>query len=301
MKNLLVLLFIFIASVSTAFACPYCGCGNSNFQIGVLPTFSNAFFGVRYSYSRFKTDSSSQFSRDYFHTTEIWGGYKIGRWQAIAFIPYLDIHKTSDDGVVKKSGLGDITFLLNYQLLSNRRDTIGGRSSLVHTLLVGGGIKAKTGQSLVDLKDPDFSIGDFTHTPGTGSTDYLINVTDNLLIGDNGIVTNVAYKINTINSQQYRLGNRLYVNVAYFHSINLGAYVFRPSVGINFVGNRSNIYQSQPIPWSAGYVVSGMAGLNVQRGKVGLLLNAFLPISQNLFKGLTTFRERESVALTYSF
>lgn len=297
MKRVSLTILFIVFSISFALACPYCGCGNSNFQIGVLPTFSNAFFGVRYTYAHFKTDSSSQFSRDYFHTTEIWGGYKIGKFQVMAFVPYLSIHKLSDDGDVNSTGLGDITLLGNYQVFSKANSD----SKFTNALWLGGGIKFATGQSSVDISDPGFTVGDFSSTPGTGSTDYLLNANHNLLFGKNGLVTNLAYRINTKNEVDFQYGNRIYVNTAFFHSLNAGQVALRPTVGLNLVENAMNKFQGQEISGSGGYVLSGMAGLNVQKGNVGILVNGFLPFAQDIYHGLTQAKGRASVALTYSF
>jgi hypothetical protein len=300
MKTLFLSFIVFFFSASLM-ACPYCGCGNSNFQIGVLPTYSNAFFGIRYTYTHFKTDSGSQFSRDYFHTTEIWGGYKIGRFQMMAFVPYIAIHKLSDDGDINKNGLGDITLLGNYQIYSHTKPGSEDKRSFSNVLWVGGGIKFATGQSLVDVNDPAFTVGDFSQVPGTGSTDYLLNVNHNLIIGNNGLVTNLAYRINTVNSQQFRYGNRMYATVNYFHSFFAGTCIIRPTLGLNLVVNSTNKYQGSEVTGSSGYILVGMAGVNVQRGKVGLLMNGGLPVKADLYHGLTQFKERASLALTYSF
>lgn len=297
MKRISLTVLFILFTISSMLACPYCGCGNSNFQIGVLPTFSNAFLGVRYTYAHFKTDSSSQFSRDYFHTTEIWGGYKVGKFQVMAFVPYLSIHKWSDDGDVNSSGFGDITLLGNYQLVSKTN----AASSRSHALWVGGGIKLPTGQSKVDTEDPGFTVGDFSSTPGTGSTDYLLNANHIILFGKNGVVTNLTYRINTKNDVDFKYGNRIYVNTAFFHSINAGQVVFRPTIGLNLVKNSVNKFQGQEIEGSDGYILNGMAGLNLQKGKFGLLLNEFLPLAQEIYHGLTQAKGRASVALTYSF
>ncbi|MBS1508490.1 MAG: hypothetical protein JSS79_17760 [Bacteroidetes bacterium] len=292
------LTFLFVLfTVFSMLACPYCGCGNSNFQIGVLPTFSNAFVGVRYSYAHFKTDSSSQFSRDYFHTTEIWGGYKVGKFQVMAFVPYLSIHKWSDDGDVNSSGLGDVTLLGNYQLLYKSNSA----SSRSQALWVGGGIKLPTGQSKVDTEDPGFTVGDFSSTPGTGSTDYLLNANHNWLSGKNGLVTNLTYRINTKNNADFQYGNRIYLSTAFFHSINAGPLVIRPTAGLNLVKNAVNKFQGQEVSGSDGYILNGMAGFNLQKGNMGILVNGFLPLSQDIYHGLTQSMGRASVALTYSF
>jgi hypothetical protein len=261
----------------------------------------NAFFGVRYTYSHFKTDSGSQYSRDYFHTAEIWGGYKIGKFQIMAFVPYISIHKLSDDGDINSSGLGDITLLGNYALYSKTKPGSETKRSFTNTLWVGGGIKFHTGQSIVDVRDPAFTVGDFSQTPGTGSTDYLLNVNHNLLSGNNGIVTNLAYRINTSNAQQFQYGNRLYVTMNYFHSFAAGMFVIRPTAGFNMVVNGTNRFQDTPVSGSSGYIIVGQVGVNVQRGNIGLIMNGGLPMAEDLYHGLTQFKERASMALTYSF
>ncbi len=124
-----------------------------------------AFISVRYNYSHFKTDSSSQYSRDYFHTTELWGGYNFGKLQVMAFVPYLSIHKFGDDGSVNSSGLGDTTVLGNYQVFSITKMGTETKSSITNTLWLGGGIKFPTGQSTVDVADLEFTVGDFAAHP----------------------------------------------------------------------------------------------------------------------------------------
>lgn len=301
MRKIFLLTALLSAGPVSLLACPFCGCGNSNFQIGLLPTYTNAFVGVRYTYTHFNTLSSDgdQFSHDYFHTTEIWGGYKAGKFQVMAFVPYVVSHKSSDDGIIDNAGLGDVLLLSNYQIFSFDEPKNG--KAYNNTLWLGGGIKFKTGASEVDVTDPAFTVGDFTSTPGTGSTDFLLNASHNLVMGNNGIVTNVAYRINGTNAQDFRYGNRLYLNTAYFHSWPVGVLVVRPQAGLNLVMNEMNRYQGQDVTGSDGYVLSGNLGVNVQWNKVGLLANGFLPLSQDLFNYQTSFESRAMVALTYSF
>lgn len=297
MKNFSFFVILFLLSLTTI-ACPFCGCGNSNFQVGVLPTFSKAFVGVRYSYAQYNSLSTdgSQFSNDYFHTTELWGGYQLKRVQLMAFVPYLSLHKTSDDGASDTKGLGDILFLTNYKAVSEKK-----LGTAKHTLWVGAGIKFKTGKYQIDTSDPAFTAGDFNSQAGTGSTDFLINATHNLLWSSHGIVTNVAYRINTTNDQQFRFGNRVYVNAAYFHSWPIQLTTVRPMLGLNYSENQDNHFEGQAVEGSRGYVLSGLIGLNVQQNNIGLLVNGFVPLAQNLYENQTHFQSRTSVALTYSF
>ncbi|MBS1508311.1 MAG: hypothetical protein JSS79_16850 [Bacteroidetes bacterium] len=303
MKSFLFALILCVGVTNSLQACPFCGCGNSNFQIGLLPTYSKGFVGTRYTYSQFNSSSAdgSQFSRDYFHSMEIWGGYQVGKVQIMAFIPFIRTHKISDDGVVNTSGIGDIILLGNYKLFTHTSAVRPSGRVWSNNLMIGGGIKLHTGESKIDTSDPAFTVGDFSSMPGTGSTDYLINATHNLLTGNDGLVTNATYRINTTNMQDYKFGNRVYINMAYFHSWSAGFFTIRPSVGVNLISNSANSYQRQEVSGSAGYVLSGLAGVNIQRGKIGLAANGFLPVAQNLFEGQTRFQVRGSVALLVSF
>lgn len=303
MKHLFLSLILWLCVTTGAMACPFCGCGNSNFQIGLLPNYTNGFVGTRYTYSQFHSSSAdgSQFSRDYFHSMEIWGGYQVGKVQVMLFVPFISTHKVSDDGVVDTHGIGDVILLGNYKVFSFTTAVSPIGRSFTNSLMLGGGIKFHTGESKIDTSDPSFSVGDFSSMPGTGSTDYLINATHNLLSGNDGIVTNATYRLNTNNAQHYKLGNRLYVNVAYFHAWSAGFFTVRPSIGANLITNSANRYDGQSLSGSAGYVLSGLVGINVQRGKVGFAANGFVPVSQNLFEGQTKFQLRSSLALMVSF
>jgi hypothetical protein len=101
-KQSLLLIILFLLVFINSYACEICGCGHSNFQIGLLPNFNKAFVGFRYSYSGFKSrvkNEPSEFSRDNFQTMELWGGYNFKKLQVMTFVPYVMSRKVSDDGV----------------------------------------------------------------------------------------------------------------------------------------------------------------------------------------------------------
>src|SRR4029079_1506292 len=79
--------FIFLFMLSAAFACPICGCGVGGFYICLLSVNQTSFIGLRYQYSHYDTrlaDEPDQFSKDYYHVVEVWGGITLGqKWQLL--------------------------------------------------------------------------------------------------------------------------------------------------------------------------------------------------------------------------
>jgi hypothetical protein len=303
-KSLSIITILIAISVCPALGCEICGCANNNFQIGILPTFSKGFMGVRYSTSQFtstmRTDVT-QYSHDYFKTAELWGGYNFNKLQVMAFLPYVLSRKESDDGTMISNGLGDLMVLVNYRILSNASLNEKETTTIRNDIYVGGGIKLPTGVNRVDTENPEFNIGDFNSQAGTGSVDYLMNLTHNIMWNKSGVVTNAAYRINTANLQDYRFGNRVYINSAYYYTFTKSETKIKPNLGFNYQSNAINYFQGSEVENSNGYNFNGTVGLNVLRNKIGVNTMAFIPLAQNMYDGQTTMKSRILVGLTYSF
>ena len=302
-------LFIFTAlivviSVFNSYGCEICGCSTGNFQIGILPNFSKGFLGYRYAASRYSSTLSSdatQYSHDYYKTMELWGGYNIKKIQLMAFMPYVFSKKVSDDGTTTSNGLGDLMLLANYKVFSSITLLQNEKTTVRNEIYLGGGIKLPTGNNQVDISNPDFNIGDFNSQAGTGSVDYLLNITHNILWTNNGIVTNAAYRINTANKDNYRFGNRSYINTAYFYGFTKGSIKIKPSIGVNFQSNAINYYEGVKVDGSNGYNFNTTVGVNVLRNKIGMNAMGFIPTAQNNYDGQTKLQSRIIVGVTYSF
>jgi len=295
------LLFTFAMS---SLACEICGCGNNNFQIGILPSFSKGFIGLRYTGSIYHSkmhNNASEYSNDYYRSMELWGGYNFKRIQVIGFVPYFHARKVSDDGTTVSNGLGDALVILNYRLWTTVSLLKNETTTLRNELYFGGGIKLPTGVNRVDAGSADFNIGDFNSQAGTGSIDYLVNLTHNIQWNNQGIVTNIAYRINSKNSQDYRFGNRSYINGSYFYTFNAASLKIKPSAGINFQHNALNSYKGADVEESNGYNFNSTFGINVLKNKLGLNAMVFVPIAQNAYDGQTKLQSRLVMGLTYSF
>ncbi len=298
------LLSALLALYHTALACEICGCGNNNFQIGILPYFSKGFAGVRYTYSQYHSqmkDNPSQFSHDYFHSTELWGGIQLNKWQLMAFVPYIQSSKVGDDATMNSSGIGDVSLLANHLFTSTTWLSKNERTTFRNEIWAGGGVKLPTGNVNVDQLNPDFNVGDFNSQPGTGSVDYLMNLTHNLTFNNSGIVSNFTYRVNTSNAQGFKYGNRFYASAIYFHTFGKSELKIRPNAGASLQSNAANYFNANIVDGSNGYILSAVAGVNLVHGKWGMMLQGFAPLSQNTNSGQTNLQGKAVVGLTYSF
>ncbi|CAN5431362.1 hypothetical protein BH09BAC3_BH09BAC3_07020 [soil metagenome] len=107
--------------------------------------------------------------------------------------------------------------------------------------------------------------------------------------------------MNTANQQDYRFGNRTYLNMAYYYSLTFSNVKFKPSVGVNYQSNSINTFQGVDVESSNGYIFSGILGVNFLYKKMGFNAMAFLPVSQNMYDGQTQLKSRALFGLTYSF
>lgn len=299
-----IFLIVFLMAAPAAFACEICGCGNNNFQIGILPIFSRGFFGLRYSSAQFHSsmrEDAGEFSHDYYRTTEVWGGVNLGKFQVMAFLPYFSARKVSDDGTTSLNGLGDAMMLVNYKVLNRTALSRNEKTTIRHEIFFGGGIKLPTGVSRVDTENPDFNIGDFNSQAGTGSVDFILNATHNFMWNRSGVVTNAAYRVNTANQQSYKFGNRAYINTSYYYTFTFGGLKLKPNAGFNFQSNGVNTFNGLEVADSNGYNVNSTIGLNALRNKIGINAMAFVPMAQNMYDGQTKLQSRMIVGLTYSF
>src|ERR1035437_7016796 len=111
-------------SFQQLFACDLCGCSSGNYFLGPTPQFSKYFIGVRYSFRSFNTvlkNDAGQFSKDFYQTTELWGGFRIKqRFQILTFVPFNINRSNTDDGIKMNHGFGDMTIIGNYNLFDNK-------------------------------------------------------------------------------------------------------------------------------------------------------------------------------------
>ena len=302
MKKILFLLLSLCLSAAS-FACPICGCGVGGFYMGLLPNFKRGFVGVRYQYSHYSThltDEPGQFSRDYYHVAEVWGGLTIGRrWQVLGFVPYHFNVQHTDDGLINRNGLGDITLLANYKLWNSAKVTHGSKV-LKQELWAGAGVKLPSGTYHVDLSDPETELGDVNSQMGTGSTDFIANAMYNVHVGKWGVNTTANYKVSTANNSDFKYGNRFSANSFVYYTARLNDVFLSPNAGVLFENATANHLNNKAVDETGGYVTLASAGAELNIGKVIVGSSLQIPFAQDYAHGQTVAKTRCLVHVTLS-
>ncbi len=286
---------IFILLLQDVFACDICGCSSGNYFIGPFPMFHRHFFGARYTFRNFRSDVAndpSQFSKDFYQTVELWGGWNFAkRWQVLGFVPYNINRQSSDDGLSKSNGIGDITVIVNYNVFNKQ----SANKMINHQLWIGGGLKIPTGKF---SPDPNDIIPTASNQTGTGSVDYLLNALYAINLNKWGINSSVNYKINR-KADGYQFGNRFGSSTFVFRSLTSSNTVFNPNVGLIYENLQANKLDGTKVPASGGNALLAAAGLEIGFSKMSIGFNAQLPVTQDFSHGQTTAKLRGMVHLTF--
>ncbi len=308
MKKVIFILCILICSLYSK-ACPICGCGVGGFYIGLLPTYQSKFFGLRYSYSHYEThltNQPDQFSHDYYKQVELYDGITIGKhWQLLGFVPYHFNHQVTDDGIINRNGLGDITMLANYKLWQSSNFTVTNKS-FKQEFWIGAGIKLPTGKYNVNFADStnteiDDLLGDVNSQMGTGSTDFIFDAMYNIHAGKFGVNTTANYKVNTTNSSHFKYGNRFSANsFAYYQMQLVKGFYIAPNIGLMYEHAAQNNLTKNKVNETGGYIALTSAGLDINFKKITLGTNVQLPCFQDYANGQTQTKIRGLVHITYS-
>ncbi len=308
-KLFLSIILLFTVPVIAIYACPICGCGVGGFYIGLLPTYKSQFFGIRYGYSHYEThlnNDTTQFSHDHYHQVELYGGVTLGRWQLMGFVPYHINHQITDDGIVDRNGLGDISLLANYKIWESSKLN-KNNTSFAQEFWLGAGIKLPTGKYAVDFgdstqEDLDDLLGDVNSQMGTGSTDFIFNMMYNVHCGKFGINTTANYKVNTTNNSNFKYGDRLSINSFGYYQARAGNKIYMaPNIGLLYQYTAPNNLANEKVNQTGGYIASASAGLDVNIRKITVGTSVQLPFTQNYAQGQTVAKVSGLVHVTYTF
>lgn len=293
-----ILAFFFL---NTANACDICGCGVGGNYIGLLPDFKKIVFGVRYRQNNLRTHIGAGGQTSYlttdetYRTTEIWGGFQLGKkFRLMGYVP-LNINEKWNQGQhFHTSGLGDIGLQAYYNLL-NLRKTAGPRL-LIQSLWLGLGVKAPTGR--YENSKAESNTANLFQL-GTGSIDATLHAMYDLRLNDAGISVVGSYKINSSNRYDYRYGNKFSAAAQLYHKWrfknNIG---LAPNAGVVIESAARDHDRGFKTDVSGGQLLSAVAGLEISRGKWALGGNFQLPVYQQLANGFVHAGNRGMIHLS---
>lgn len=277
--------------------CDACGCSASGGSMGFSSMLNTNFIGIRYFNQQYKSSdglySNSPWYNENFNTIQVWARIPVNKnIQISALLPYHFHNRETATGNQDIKGIGDITVLAMYRLYQTHKDS----TFFVHTLQVGGGVKAPTGkfdQSNAGDVNPSFQVG-------TGSWDYLLATEYIIKRKKFGLNTILNYTIKTENDKKYRFGNQFNYAGTFFYLYEKEKLSFAPQLGFSGEVYGRNYQYSEVVRKTSGDIVFGKAGFEIGKNKFSLGANVMLPIHQNLASARVEAKYRWSVNLNYS-
>jgi len=303
MHKKIYLTLLLLSVTYTTFACAICGCGGSNFYLGLMPHFRTKFIGIRYDYSNYNTvlaNDPTQFSHNYYNSMQLWGGLNIAkRWQLLYIVPFHLNKQIDDDGITNQNGLGDASVMANY-LLFHKTKTYEHKAGIEQQLWVGGGVKLPTGKMNLNLKDPNITVADVNSQLGTGSIDFIMNTMYNIRIGNWGINTSLMYKINTAKNG-YTFGNKFTGSTIGYYNIAMKQINIMPNAGMMYEDVAANKLDGTSISATGGHIASLISGIEIGIKKINVGISAMAPFNQYYAMGQTKLNWRGNVHVSFSF
>lgn len=285
--------------------CDVCGCSGNGGSMGYGTAANNNFVGVRYIYQQYRSRdgifNNSPWINENFNTVQVWSRLPLGkRFLVNAMLPYHFHHRQFTDGTEQKiNGLGDATLMGFYKLLAPNKDSMSMMpEKWYHTVRMGGGVKAPTGEynaaNNAGSVNPSFQLG-------TGSWDYILAADYSVQKGAWGANVMFNYTFKSENSAKYHFGDQMNYGLDVYRSIAMGKSVgITPSVGVAGERFAENLQYNQPIVNTKGDVLFSKFGVEASYTNWALGINAMLPLQQNLNGGMVEVKNRMGVYLNFN-
>jgi len=302
MRKIIIFALLSILSTLSAVACEICGGGLGSNYTGLLPNFNKRFVGVRYHFNQVYTqldvsgNKTALTNNEKYHTAELWSAWNLGtRWRVMAILPYSKIQKYSygTDQQSSKSGLGDINLSGYYNVLNKSE-------IFTQTLWFGAGVKLPTGEYNKDEFITTNSAN--IYQLGTGSFDFTGSLNYDISIKNIGLNTNVSYKANTRNSDEYQYGNKLTLNGSVYYNASVNEKIkLRPNVGIQHDTQARDQTMGFKIEQTGGYNTNLNVGLESTINNIAIGFSYQTPLSQFVSYGRTELVNKFLTHVTFTF
>lgn len=287
--------------------CDLCGCstGSGSFGFGTLG--NSNFVGLRYIYQNFESRDgifkNSPESKEAFNTYQLWAQLPVNDLLSITVnLPYQDLsRKRVNANTESLRGLGDGSAIGWYKINFYKKESDSLTFSIKrepsgHSLQFGLGVKLPTGkfeEALADNVNPGFQVG-------TGSVDGIFSLGYNYGTNKFGVNTLMTYYVKGENKNDYQFGNQFSYAANFFTAISSETYNIMPFVGVS-----GDVYDEirqfgETIANTNGNIINATMGSELAIQKFIFGLNYTLPVSQNLFGGNVTSKNRLSVYVNFA-
>ncbi len=242
-----------------------------------------------------------------YNTLELRGSFYVREvWKTTLIVPFINNQQfVGDDNRYTVNGFSDPIIMESYQVYNSFKNE--NDKKLVHRLEVGIGVKIPLGMI---NKTYEVGMPNLDLQPGTGSFDFLGSLTYITKYKQFGLYTNVNYKLNTFNVDEYKYGNTTNLTFNAFYQTKGEKVSFMPSVGV-YIEQMSldvNRYTQEYVKTFTKYADTGgeilfaNVGLKVFKGNF-VLTTEFQKVMGSQLNGYTQLltRYRVNVGLTYSF
>ncbi len=287
--------------------CDLCGCstGSGSFGFGTLG--NSNFVGLRYINQNFESRDgifiNSPKSKEVFNTYQLWAQIPVNNSINITVnLPYQNLtRKRVNANTETLRGLGDASAIGWYKVNFYKKESDAltfntERQPSGHVLQFGLGVKLPTGkfeEALADNVNPGFQVG-------TGSVDGVFSLGYNYGTNKFGLNTLMTYYVKGENRNDYQFGNQFSYSANFFTAISKANYNIMPFVGIS--GDMYNKIRQfgETIADTDGNIINTTVGSELAIEKFIFGLNYTLPLSQNIFGGNVTSKNRFSLYVNYA-
>ncbi len=294
-----ILLCLGISMVLYSSACDVCGCGASNYGVGILPQFHKHFVGLRFQSSRYislphEDEKNASPTNERFQSVQVWGRWSPHkRVQIFAFVPYKINRREADQTDIVK-GIGDFAMLATYVPIN----TAPKEKSWKHMLQVGLGMKVPTAKwdKVVDglMLHPNIQLG-------TGSYDLHANLQYTARYRQVGSNVELNYWYNGTNAQHFHFGNKATSSVKFFIWKSWKNISVLPQVGIAGESAAQDKQNMTLQTHTGGYSVLATGGVDVYYKKIGIQCQMRRPVAEQLGEGHISAKPQWLANLIYLF
>ncbi|MGV6862567.1 MAG: hypothetical protein ACWA41_12405 [Putridiphycobacter sp.] len=246
--------------------------------------------------------------KETYNTLELRGDFYLKEiWKTTIILPYV-INK-QDIGLDNRfvvTGFGDPTILETYQVF-NTLKTDDENNKFKQRLELGLGLKLPLGKTDLSFEK---GIPNLDLQPGTGSFDLLTTLVYLIKVKDFGLSSNVNFKMNGYNKEDYKYGNTFNSTAHLFWQTKIKNFTLMPLIGayVELMTTDKSIYRQNGSVLlteyfdTGGQILFGSVGAKCYYENFSLSVNYQHKMYDHL-NGYTQLltKNRLNLGLTYSF